>query len=257
MNCREALQKLYDYLDKELVEGEKEKIDQHLEFCSDCLRKFNLEKSVQEAINARLQRQKHDVEPLKAKVLSEIDKIDKGGQRGLGYLFVPLAAAAMLAVFFLTPFNPWSNEQATYAAAQLFADQHSKCLEHLLTHEVESTDPHVVDSCMSALMEIPHELFEYSAPNVAISAGAVVHLPAGDEAQLEYTVDGEIVSLFIIRNNSIEDLEPFRRLQQGDKTMLVGSCRNYRYVIWQCQDVECVAVSKLPEEKLIEFASVF
>ncbi|MFH2056104.1 MAG: zf-HC2 domain-containing protein [bacterium] len=256
MNCREALQKLYDYLDKELVDSEREKLEQHLEFCSDCLKKFNLEKSVQEAIKARLAQQHHDVEPLKARVLSELDKIDRGGPRGMAYLIVPIAAAAILAVFFLFPFSSMSQRAAVYQAAQLFADQHSACLEHLLSHEIESTDPHIVDSCMSALMEIPHELFEYNSPNIVINAGAVAHFPKGDEAHLEYSAFGEMVSLFINRNNSI-DLEPFKKLQSGDKTMLVGTCNNYRYVIWRCEGVECIAVSKLPEEQLVQFASAF
>ncbi len=255
MNCREALEKLYDYLDRELVEAEQQKLEQHLEFCSDCLRKFNLEKAVQEAVKAKLNR-RHDVEPLKARIVSELDKIDKGGKQGLGYLLLPLAAAAVLAVFFLFPFSSGGPRTDIGQAAALFADQHSKCLKHLLNHEIESTDPRVVDSCMSELMQIPQELFAYDSPDIIINAGAIAQLPGGDEAHLEYLAFGEMVSLFVNRNNSL-NTEPFKKLQNDGQTMWVGACTTFRYVIWECQGVECIAVSKLPEEQLVQFASAF
>lgn len=256
MNCREALQKLYDYLDKELVDSERKQLEQHLEFCSDCLKRFDLEKSVQEAINAKLQEQKFDVEPLKSRVLGEIDKIDRGGPRGITYLLFPIAAAAILAVFFIFPYA--SNPQAAevYEAASVFADLHSQCLEHILNFQFESSDPHVIDSCMSKLMEIPKELFANRAPDIEINAGTVAHLPDGDEAYLEYVAFGEMVSLFVNRHQEVNP-EPFKKLESNGKTMLVGSCTNYRYVLWKCDGVDCIAVSKLPQEKLVQFASVF
>jgi anti-sigma factor (TIGR02949 family) len=250
-----VLEKLYDYLDKELVESEQEKLKQHLDVCSSCLKRYNLEKSVEETIRGKLN-QSYDVEPLKTKILGEIDKIDHGNGGNIFYLLAPLAAAAVIALAFIFPLNGGPDPTEVYQAASVFANQHSRCLEHLLNYTVESSDPRIVDSCMSQLMEIPKELFEYSSPSIVITAGTVAKLPGGEEAQLEYLAFGDTVSVFVNRHNSI-DTEVFRTMHNGDKSMLVGSCTTYRYVIWECHGVECIAVSKLPKEQLVQFASSF
>jgi hypothetical protein len=42
VNCREALAKLYDYLDSELSKDENHEIKTHLDVCGYCLQKYKL-----------------------------------------------------------------------------------------------------------------------------------------------------------------------------------------------------------------------
>lgn len=256
MNCREVLEKLYEYLDQELIESESKKLEQHLEYCSDCLQKYNIEKAVQEAIKNRLN-DTYDTGALKARIITEIDKIDKASSgRTIFFFLAPVAAAAAIAFAFLFPIQGGGNAGKVYAAVAPFADLHTECLKKLLSFKFESSDPQVLDSCMGELEQLPHELFEYQSPDIRIAAATISDMPEGNEPMLEYIAFGDSVSLFVNKHYSI-DQSPFSEVKVRDKSLLVGSCNNYRYVIWECRGTQCIAVSRLPREELINFAIAF
>jgi mycothiol system anti-sigma-R factor len=48
--CSEVLERVYTYLDKEASEVDCEKIRQHLEECSPCLREYGLEEAVKRLV---------------------------------------------------------------------------------------------------------------------------------------------------------------------------------------------------------------
>jgi anti-sigma factor (TIGR02949 family) len=78
MNCQEALNLLYDIIDKEASEIDIRQVEEHLSHCHDCSGIYRLERSVNELIRERL---KHEqvtprLDTLKSKVLSELDAID-------------------------------------------------------------------------------------------------------------------------------------------------------------------------------------
>jgi len=78
MNCQEALNLLYDIIDREASEIDIKQVEEHLSHCHDCTGVYRFENSVNELIRERLKRQ--DVTPrldsLKPKILSELDAID-------------------------------------------------------------------------------------------------------------------------------------------------------------------------------------
>ena len=78
MNCQDALNLLYDIIDKEASEIDIKQVEEHLSHCHDCSGIYRLESSVNALIRERLSHQ--DVTPrldsLKAKILSELDAID-------------------------------------------------------------------------------------------------------------------------------------------------------------------------------------
>lgn len=43
--CREALERLDDFVDRELAPDETQKVQQHLKICHDCARKFRFEEN--------------------------------------------------------------------------------------------------------------------------------------------------------------------------------------------------------------------
>ncbi len=257
MNCREVLEKLYEYLDKELVESEQKALEQHLEYCTDCLKKYNIEKAVQEAIQ-RSGDEKYDTSPLKAKILTEIDKIDrnKGGSKNVFFLLAPILATAAVIAAFLFPSGSANNPDLVYSAVAPFSNTHTDCLSKLFDFQFESNDPKVLDSCMAELGNLPRELFKFDTSKIAITAATFSDLPNGREPMLEYVAFGDSVSLFVNHHTSI-DMSPFHEVKVGDRTMFVGSCRNYRYVIWDCNGNQCLAVSRLPQDELVQFASAF
>lgn len=78
MNCQEALNLLYDIIDKEASEIDIKQVEEHLNHCHDCSGIYRLEHSVNELIRERLKFQGATprLDTLKSKVLSELDAID-------------------------------------------------------------------------------------------------------------------------------------------------------------------------------------
>ncbi len=76
MNCREVLAKLYDYLDEELTASDRQDLQKHLEHCSDCLHKYNLEEQFNRVITGKLN-SPCETSHLKKRILVEIAKIDQ------------------------------------------------------------------------------------------------------------------------------------------------------------------------------------
>jgi anti-sigma factor (TIGR02949 family) len=79
MNCQEALNLLYDIIDKEASEIDIRQVEEHLNHCHDCSGIYRLEHSVNELIRERLKHQGATprLDSLKSKVLSELDAIDR------------------------------------------------------------------------------------------------------------------------------------------------------------------------------------
>ena len=54
--CREALQRLDDYIDRELPPQETERVRRHLRLCHACAKKFAFEMDIVEGVRAKLRR---------------------------------------------------------------------------------------------------------------------------------------------------------------------------------------------------------
>ena len=110
MNCQDALNLLYDIIDKEASEIDTEQVQKHLEHCRDCLAKYRLEESVQHLLNEKMRiinNNHHDtqkVDQLKGNILSRLDEIDaEGGKSKPGFftltkMFVSVAALVVLVI---------------------------------------------------------------------------------------------------------------------------------------------------------------
>lgn len=79
MNCQDALDLLYDIIDREASEIDAQRVKEHLENCRDCFEIYRLEQSVQKLIDEKV-RHSFDtpkVEDLKLKIMSRLDEIDR------------------------------------------------------------------------------------------------------------------------------------------------------------------------------------
>ncbi|WP_399086084.1 mycothiol system anti-sigma-R factor [Streptomyces sp. BBFR2] len=76
-DCSEVLDHLYEYLDREMPEGECEKFQVHIDECSPCLEKYGLEQAVKKLVKRCCG---HDDVPsdLRSKVMGRIDLIRAG-----------------------------------------------------------------------------------------------------------------------------------------------------------------------------------
>ncbi len=260
MNCREVLAKLYDYLDEELTASDRQDLQKHLEHCSDCLHKYNLEEQFNRVIAGKLD-SPCETSQLKKRILVEIAKIDQQqggaaspGRRNILYLFMPIAAAALVALILI---NPFSSKGSVLEAVYPFAHEHSKCLDHVMQYIVQSHDPAEVRAALQHIGAMPDDLFAPATDGQFQLAGAAIaHVNNHDRVHLDYSYKGDAISVFVLDKNTI-DKSHFDRMEHNGKTIYAGSCPKFQYVIWECEQHECVAVSLIDEEKLIDFASVF
>ena len=79
MNCQEALDLLYDIIDKEADEIDAGEVQRHLDGCRNCFKIYRLETSLQELIAARLKNNgsEGNIDGLKARVVMQLDAIDR------------------------------------------------------------------------------------------------------------------------------------------------------------------------------------
>lgn len=261
MNCREVLAKLYDYLDSELPSEEKQQVKTHLDVCSHCLEQYKLEEDFNKLIQQKV-KSPTDIQSLKSKVLAEIEKIDRGTNSGSSkgssgrsilYLMAPLVAAAVVALIVINPFSP---KGSVLEAVYPYAMEHNKCLDHVLQYLVKSEDPQVVQAALAHFGSLPDDLFKVPQGNYQLEGAALARTDSGEKPHIDYDYSGTDVSVFVLDRDTI-DKTAFRQLQHNGKTYYVGSCPKFHYVIWQCRNHECIAVSKLAEDELLGFASTF
>lgn len=257
MNCREALAKLYDYLDSELSSEENKQIKTHLDVCEHCLSKYKLEEDFHKVVVQKI-RSEEDVAKLKSKVLAEIEKIDRGSGggasgRSMFFLIAPIAAAAIITLFLV---NPFSSQGSVLEVVYPFATEHNKCLDHVMQYLVQSQDPIEVRAAFASFGSLPEDLFQAPHTDFRLAGAALAHTEFGDKPHIDYNYDGTDVSIFVLDRDALKK-QAFRQVQQNGKTFYVGTCPKFHYVIWQCEEHECIAVSKLEEDRLLSFASIF
>ncbi|MEV0601112.1 mycothiol system anti-sigma-R factor [Streptomyces sp. NPDC050315] len=76
-DCSEVLDHLYEYLDREMPDGECTKFEEHFDECSPCLEKYGLEQAVKKLVKRCCG---HDDVPtdLRSKVMGRIELIRSG-----------------------------------------------------------------------------------------------------------------------------------------------------------------------------------
>ncbi len=260
MNCREVLARLYEYLDTELDENDRKSVDTHLEFCTDCLKKYELEEEFNKVVKSK-SASHADVASLKSRVLNEIDKIDRGGgssgagTRSVLFLLAPLAAAIVITLLAIQPWSPNTKGKNLERFGPLAAE-HSKCLSELKEFKIESSDPQEVYAVMKEVGVLPEQLFTSHQGEIDMLKGGVAHTTYGTGPHLDYQLKNGNVSLIVLPKGHI-DKSGLDRVENNGTEFYFGSCPKYQYVVWEWDNQDYVAISEMEEEKLMDFITTF
>ncbi|NSC23794.1 mycothiol system anti-sigma-R factor [Streptomyces albus subsp. chlorinus] len=76
-DCAEVLDHLYEYLDKEMPEGDCAKFEEHFDECSPCFEKYGIEREVKKLVKRCCGRDDVPTD-LRAKVMGRIEVIRQG-----------------------------------------------------------------------------------------------------------------------------------------------------------------------------------
>ena len=79
MNCEEALEKLFEVVDKECTQADKKEVLKHLEHCRHCMSRFEFEEVFKTFVSEKVCID-CDSEKLKTKILEKLDQ-SRGSSR--------------------------------------------------------------------------------------------------------------------------------------------------------------------------------
>ncbi len=80
MDCKQALMKLYNYLDNELSPEDYSEVEAHLKTCKKCFAKAQYERIIQEVVRKRCQTDPVPIS-LKTEIIARIRQLDNISQK--------------------------------------------------------------------------------------------------------------------------------------------------------------------------------
>ena len=267
MKCREALKHLYEYLDQQLDEKTVDEVREHLEKCKHCFDKYRFEKNLDALIKRPPKEDYQDaVSNIRQSVLEQIKK-NEAAQDALPeqkednsgfFLFrrpvlgvTALAVVSVVALFF---FLKTSNSRILAEVFEPFFENHQKAVNGQVVMDISTDNPLIIDSCLSAQMNLPKTIF--MADSLCNSKmAAIVNLENKQFAQIIYNVNGNDVSIFCIRKSDYEFPEKSLVKMAG-----MSDAYTYRYdsqnlLLWQCPVYWYVAVGSVDYDLIKDFVS--
>jgi len=107
MNCQEALDLLYEIIDKEASEIDTQAVKRHLDHCQDCFGRYQLHDAVQSLLKEKLKVETDipAIERMRGNILSKLDEIDaereSGAPKSVPFRMPAVALAAVAALVLL------------------------------------------------------------------------------------------------------------------------------------------------------------
>ncbi len=267
MNCQEALDLLYEFIDKETSDIDTQQIQAHLKKCGDCFQKYRLESSIQEFIHAKLADDKPaaSLERLKSKVSARLDQVDReecGPKSGSPYrlAFITVAAAALLVLMiggagiitdFITHTSTYAPlEQAHLAQAHL-AQAHLAQVENSSGTETEFA----AESVISLMLEQNSYELRPNLGEFVLISGKTEEILGVEMNHLTYSSSNAIVSVFIVPADkfSIPDDLLDTKIVRGDLELFDHNCPACRLVFHVIGSIVVITATSDQSIELLDF----
>lgn len=259
MNCQDALELLYDIIDKEAADVDVVEIKNHLDNCRHCLEVYRLEQSVQQFIDEKLKDEKDSkmpsakLESLRQNItgrLDEIDKSDVSCSIEKKSFFTP--ARMMLAAAALVLFVGGGYMTARFVKHYNYYD----ALETAHMGVIENQASLVNSTDIAAELS---DKYNYSiVDNIAgfeLAGSQKANLMGQSMNHLVYRNDDKIVSMFVIPSEAMSipgDLKN-NPINWNGLTYFEHECHGCRLVYQVIGDVMVVTASSDHSIKLTDF----
>jgi len=256
MNCREALENLYAYLDGQLDDDTVERIQGHLEVCDHCFEAYEFERLLQDFV-VRKGQVIVRTEPLKSKVMDKIRELDQEDEGASGFFFVVrpyLAAAAAIVITLVGLYFYLGDSSSTLYAS--FVDCHLKCNDLIQAEQQQPVSPAQIDSCLSHIAVFPARFMKGDEHRIP-TFGEVNQYGGEDAAHFVFSYHGSLISVFIVDQNKIDPSGSMDQTTDDRHTYFHSQEEDFNIVMWKCNCAWCVAISCAETGKIIEFASAY
>ncbi len=262
MNCQEALDLLYEFIDKEASDIDTQQIQAHLEKCGDCFQKYRLETSIQEFIHAKLAEDKPaaSLESLKSKVSARLDQVDReecGPKAGSPYrlAFITVAAAALLVLMIggagiISDFITHTNTYAPLEQAHL-AQAHFTMAESSSNTDSEFT----AESVISLMLEQNSYELRPNLGEFVLAGGKTEEILGVEMNHLTYSNGAATVSVFIVLADqfSIPDDLLDTKIVRGDLELFDHNCPACRLVFHVIGSIVVITATADQSIELLDF----
>lgn len=247
MDCSTAKSKAFAYVDGELGREARDEVEAHLGHCSACRRLVDLEVAFRETYVEAL---RPDPTPERVRervgaLLSGLVGERRAGRRRLAVrrFAVGLAAALLVAIGVTAGFalQAYLGPRTTLTdIAEAAVEQHQKLVRDLLPRDIKDVPPKAAEEWFKKRLAFNVNLPDLKTDSLEFLGGRISHLRDVEVAALEYRLEGNNVSLFIIPE------EAYRRLRLEDRPRFkVVSHRGYDVVVWRSQGAGYTLVSEI------------
>jgi mycothiol system anti-sigma-R factor len=267
MKCRQALKLLYEYLDNQLDNKTVEDVKQHLSECKHCFETYTFEEHLNDMIKEKSNESAPEaVDRLKKQVVHRIKQLseteeesgareEKGKSQGFFLFRRPVLAIGFMAVIAIIGFIAFLSIDKSNAWAEPFIQSHQSAVNGEVLMDVTTSNIDSMKICLNEKMPLPRRVF-ISEDDVHLFSGKVDLSHEKPQAQFLYEVNGEQVSIFVMRKSD------FRR--PGNMTLVPGTEGTYTFrynggcvYVWNCRDFWYVATSCLDDVSMMNFVSHF
>lgn len=255
MNCQEALDLLYDIIDKEASEIDTRQVQEHLSHCHDCFEKYKIEGAVHDFITAKLNADTSSprLEVLRGRIIARLDTIDqeKEGNRGKPPFWNTTFTLAIAAFVVVTV-------GAAYLVAGLFAHNDLYMpLEKAHTSVIDNNSLTEAD-LNAAMSEATGELhYQVSSQmgNFALVGGRVEEVKGTEMAHFVYREGDKVVSVFLAPASKLEIPENLRKtmVHRNGFDLFDHNCRGCRLVYHRDGNVLVVTATTDRTTDLLDF----
>lgn len=257
MNCQEAIELLYDIIDKEASEIDQEQFRTHLKQCADCFDVYKLEESFHAFVDEKLSATKSipRLDRLKANIIAELDSIDLEKKsvdvpRRFGYITWTFVAAASLiitigAAFFTSDMVRHYRMYGPLESAHLDAAEAST-LQDLSVSPADMVS--AVEGQFGYALGLEIDDFK-------LESGYFKNLMGVDMAHLIYANNGHKVSVFVAPADGFEipKNEGIVRVLSEGREFFDHKCRGCRLVYHVSEKIVIVTATADNSIELLSF----
>ena len=257
MNCSEARDYLFAFLDSELDAPLSMELQRHLDRCPECAREAEIERSVGRRLGAALSVDRADVVGLDGSVrrmmrtdCDEDASVGVVGPRS-GWWY---ATAAMILLAVGAASWQFMVPRSSPVAAERFVDLVVRDLEHFLEEgkplQFASADPAAVASWLLTATSIAVTLPQTANCSHELLGGRKCKIDGRSAAFAMYDANGTPVSLVVVAETEAM-LDGMTHVRQAEGNHWVERCKGHTVVACKRGPLVYAAASTLPEDDLL------